>query len=559
MTEFPPSLTRHSPPWFVAVGLGVVGDLAGMIATFMPMKVILILALGDVPGFFPSFLVEGGAVFASLVLLLGAGLSGGVAWLAGVVTTRMDYGPVQRAGSTGQLADWNPEIGREAIKVRTFQTSAIVTLPVIAVLVLVSPPYLGFAAVWVGASAVGVLVKVRRSSERAPFFSGVDQFADHLTRWLRTTALVSMVGLAVITLFVAPPVLGSTAILIAAIFGRRLISAVADLVPEVTSILTTQASKRAQSIMGILVTNQPTATTVRWPIEFFASPVGFRRLGKYLEASGFARDDFAVLGAPTGPSLSLLAGVKNTASAGARQMLIRVFGTRHEEAKNRELLRRENSRQSGLFPDLVTRGGVVAGFPAIEVELDSPEVLADLSTEVTRHQAIAFQLEREVASVLAFTGDEVTAPTTLVEAEFRERLERAGRIPGAHASVCVTLIGRIGEAFEHINTVPPTLIPSTPLTLRDFYTSHTSSLCYLGGHSWSVGRMGDRWGRPEMYASLFEAVIKKHELDGTINGDAVLLNAELHALNRALQNFQLGALISAVTAVHSRLDRLKED
>ena len=559
MTELPPSLTRHSPSWSFAVGLSVVGDLTGMIATFMPMKVILILASDDVPGFFPSFLVEGGALFASVVLLLAAGLFGLVAWLAGVVIARMDRGPLQWAGSTDQLSDWKSESLQGPIKTRKFESSMVVTLPVMAVLVLVSPPYLGFAALWVAASAVGVFVLVRRSSKKTPFFSGVDQFAHTLSKWLRKTALGSMVGLALITLLVAPPVLGSTAILIVAIFGRRLIIAVADLVPEATVILTTQASKRAQSIMGSLVTNQPTATVVRWPIEFFASPVGFRRLGRHLEAAGFAREDFAVVGAPTGPSLSLVAGVKNTESSDARQLLIRVFRSQEEEARDRELLRRENSRQSGLFPDLVPQGGVVAGFPAIEVELNSPEVLADLSSAVTRDQAIAFQIQREVASVVAFAGDELSASTVFVEAEFRERLDRASRIPGAHASGCGALRGRIGEALEHVNTMPPALVPSASLTLNHFYNSHTSSLCYLGGHTWSVGRMGDRWGPTKMYEKPLRGVIKTRRLGAIINVPVVMLNAELHALHRALQGFQLGALVSAVTAVHTRLDRLKGD
>ena len=116
MTEFPPSLTKHSPQWFVVVALIVAGDLAGMLATFMPMKVVLILASGDVPGFFPDFLIDGRAVFASLVLLLVAGLFGVMAWLSGVVIARMDRGPVQWAGNSGQLSDWKSESFEEAKK-----------------------------------------------------------------------------------------------------------------------------------------------------------------------------------------------------------------------------------------------------------------------------------------------------------------------------------------------------------------------------------------------------------------------------------------------------------
>jgi hypothetical protein len=62
-----------------------------------------------------------------------------------------------------------------------------------------------------------------------------------------------------------------------------------------------------------------------------------------------------------------------------------------------------------------------------------------------------------------------------------------------------------------------------------------------------------------MYEKPLRGVIKTRRLGAIINVPVVMLNAELHALHRALQGFQLGALVSAVTAVHTRLDRLKGD
>jgi hypothetical protein len=304
--------------------------------------------------------------------------------------------------------------------------------------------------------------------------------------------------------------------------------------------------------VGSLVTNQPTAGVVRWPIEFFSSTVGARRLCGHLEAAGFARGDFAVLGSPTGPSLSLIAGPGGS----NRQLLLRVFGTRHEEARDRELLRRQHSGQSGLFPDTTPQRGVVAGFPAIEVELDTPEVLVDLDTPVPRDQAIVFQLEREVASVLAFSGDDLSAPTGFIEAEFIERLTRAARIPGPHAADCAGLTTRIGEALEHVHVLPPALVPSKPLGPNDFYKSQTDTLCYLGGHTWSVGRMGDSWGPANVFGTHLKAVQALKDSNEVLNVRAVKLNARLHDLHRALQGFQLDALSRAAQAVRTDLRRL---
>jgi hypothetical protein len=79
--------------------------------------------------------------------------------------------------------------------------------------------------------------------------------------------------------------------------------------------------------------------------------------------------------------------------------------------------------------------------------------------------------------------------------------------------------------------------------------------------------MGDRWGQPTLYEKHLKATLKRHDTEesnkdaanGVININAVMLNAELHVLHRALQGFQLGALSAAVTAVHTRLDRLTKN
>lgn len=133
------------------------------------------------------------------------------------------------------------------------------------------------------------------------------------------------------------------------------------------------------------MTNKPTAEAVRWPIEFLSSAVGSRRLGQHLEAAGFARHDFQVVSASTGCSLSLSAGPRSS-----RQLLIRVFGNQHEEVRNREQTRRQYSDALGVYSAVTPQRGVMAGFPAIEVPLNTPDVLANLDTPVDRDKAFDF-------------------------------------------------------------------------------------------------------------------------------------------------------------------------
>jgi len=68
ITSLPKSLKRHSPGWWRVVLITVVGELLAVLGTFLPMKAILILAGGGVPGFFPQFMIDAGEVFSAFFL-----------------------------------------------------------------------------------------------------------------------------------------------------------------------------------------------------------------------------------------------------------------------------------------------------------------------------------------------------------------------------------------------------------------------------------------------------------------------------------------------------------
>ena len=552
MSLLPRSLTTFSAAWWQSLVVLVIADVASMIATFMPMKVILILASGDVPGFFPQFLVDGGAVFASVVLLALAAGFGVLAWLGGLLVTQWDTG---RAGSSraehASGADWSAEAVRQATQTRGFAVSLVLVAPVSAVLLVVSPPYLGFTGLWVLASGIGVIWWVRRSSQGGPYVSGVDQVSYGLAGWLRKSALWSMVGLALVTLLVAPPSLGSTAILIAAIFGRRLIMAVADVVPRATVAVTSAASKRAEGLVGQVVTNQPTAQTVRWPIEFLSTAVGSRKWAEYVRAAGYAPRDFVVLGAPTGPSLSLLVGPDQD-----KQLLVRIFGAQHASLRDAELTRRSEAGQSGLYPVAETSRAIIAGFPALTVQLDSPSSRVDTATAPNREQVIGFQLEREIASLEALAGVS-TAVTMKTAEDYIDNLERLCRIPGDHVEPCRALIPMMPRAVELVRNVPVVLVPQRPLGPADCYVAGDQTLSFLGGVTWSVGRMGDSWGKAADYERILDAQLERHESGpGAVSPPLAALNAELGQLNRALVDFRLGQIAGLARAVQTRMGTL---
>jgi len=544
MSTLPVALQRHSGPWWWAVGITIIGDLAGMLATFLPMKAILILAGGGVPGFFPQLMIDRGEVFSALSLLAVAGVFGVTAWLAELLIRQLDRAPTTGVQAVLHSVDPRSPQVVQARKLRQFESSLVLIVPVATVLVLVSGLYLGLAVGWIVVSAVVMAERTRRTPHQAPYLSGLDHFSHNLRDWLKSSALWSMVGLALITLLVAPPPLGSTAVLIAAIFGRRLIVAVAEIVPDGTRSATS-ATSTGRKLLGSLVTNPATTTSVRWPIEFFASRPGSRILGQFLEAQGFPRNDYRVIGPPTGPSLSIVVSPSEST-----QLLLRVFATNASEARDRELYQRTTPEGYSLFPPAPAVASNIGGFPTIVVNLAHPDTLVDIDAAIPKDAQIDTQVRMEWESMLEFRNDQTVVPSDIDHLDLVDRLISVARIPGPHQAACRALVPKIPQAMEAVARVPLGLVPSTALDPAVFYVSRSGLTQFLGGPTWAVGRMGDRWGGVPAYlrrldehlAGMAESteLVSKVSEEGApvVDRDDVAYNAGLHALDRALRGFQ---------------------
>ena len=547
MNTLPSSLQRASLQWFVAVAMTVVGDLARLLATFMPMKTILILASGDVPGFFPGFLVDGGAVFAAIILLGVAAFFGFVAWLAEFVVEWMDGRPPISVSTSQPRIDPEQEVVKHVTRKRDLHASLVLTLPVMSVLVLVSIPYLILLSLWIFISGVLISWRGRFSNGMGPYFSGMDQVSHDLAKWLKKSALLSMVGLSLVTLLISPPTLGTTAILIAAIFGRRLTMAVSKSLPELTAGLTNEVAKHAGSVVVQVVTNQPKAEVAKSPSDYFSSRVGVARLGKILEARGFEPHDFKFLGAISGQSVSVLAGQKES-----EQRLFRVFGLKYEQERDRELRWRNEPHTLSPYPPGRADRLTLAGFPALEVALDTRAVTAGARSSATRPAAMRFQIEKELDGVLAL--DDLSQPRLdhVFWTELFEYLDRARRIPGSHQKDCEKLQKLLPQARDLIKTLPASLVPSRALVATDLYLARDKTVCYLGGHTWTIGRMGDAWGKVATYASALRELLDK-ETDKVVQPKLVLLNAEVHELERTLRRFRVDNLAANSKAIGALL------
>lgn len=547
MNTLPSSLQRASLQWFVAVAITVVGDLARLLATFMPMKTILILSLGDVPGFFPAFLVNGGAVFAAIILLGVAAFFGFVAWLAEFVVEWMDGKPAHSVSTAQPRIDPAQEVVKHITAKRNLHASLVLTLPVMSVLILVSIPYLILLSLWILISGVLISWRGRRSHETGPYFSGFDQVSHDLAKWLKKSALLSMVALSLVTLLISPPTFGPTAILIAAIFGRRLTVAVSKSLPELTAGFANEVAKHAGSVVAQVVTNQPKAEVAKSPSDYFSSKVGIARLGKILESRGFEPHDFQFLGAISGQSVSVLAGRKDS-----EQRLFRVFGLKYEQDRDRELRWRNEPHTLSPYPPGYADKLPVAGFPALEVALDTRAVTAGARSSATRPAAMRFQIEKELDGVLALNDLSKPRLDHVFWTELFEYLDRARRIPGRHQADCEKLRILLPQARDLIKTLPASLVPSRPLAATDLYVARDKTMCYLGGHTWTIGRMGDAWGKVATYASVLRELLDK-DTENPVQPKLVLLNGEVHELERTLRRFRLDNLAANSKAIGARL------
>jgi len=521
-----------------------------MLATFMPMKAILFLASNAVPGFFPTALVKGGPVVAALAMIVAATAFAGVAWLGNRLVTDLDEGTKKGRSQQLSLLHWNTEGALKATKEREFTTSVALVFPISLLLVVASYSYFLFTLTWIGMSAVWALLRVRRSSRVALYESGADQFSHQLAEWLRLTVLPSVVTLALITLLLAPPALGSTAILIAAIFGRRLILAVADITPQLTTKLITQASQRAPERATRLVNHQPRGTAVKKPIEFLSSPVGRQQLDRELRRLGLDPEDFKIL-APSQPFLSI-----SSFNQSGHQFLIRIFSLDSSRERDEELKLRQSLYGNLFSPSDSVRIDQFAGFPAILVELASPRLHVGSTAAVQHENIFQFQLERELESVDALSLGPVSPK--FGSKELTDQLHRMSNIPGIHREKCCNLVQRIPEIYQHLAGLPTALVPSSPLSADHFYVSADGSTRYLGGVAWVPGHMGDTWGNIAHFEDPNALTLYDSYACVAGSRTAVLLNAQMCQLHDVMRKFQISRLEPLLSRIQTSLDILSK-
>lgn len=550
-SALPKSLETRTPQWFIAVVLQATSDIAKLLATFMPMKSILILASGDVPGFFPRYLVESGPTDTVLFLLSSAIFCAGVAWGFDKVCEGLDSENFGILGKMSRPPEERQVARRRALHRRNLEVTAALAALILGLLITVSIPYLVFLNLWLVLSLAGILLKLLISSKRGPYYSGVDQLSHELASWLERTSLPSMVGLALLTLLVSPPALGSTAVLIAAIFGRRLVQALAQYLPPLATLLTNSTLTFFDNFSTNFIVNKAKSLKVESPAGFVASEIGLSRLKKSLELAGFEGDKLRLIGRVSGQSISVL-----VVSVRGTETLFRIFGSRHVDDRDRELMWRRFSGHSNPFPSAKSQSASVSGFPAITVELINDRDRYSTKRIPSKTDAIRFQIQQELSSTRETQDLELRLEYVEFWADLEELLGVTGHVADKHQSHLQAIRAILPVCKEYISLLRPSLVPSRAIQSTDLYISRSGTAVYLGGQTWSPGLMGSAWLDTKGYARVL-CELSKH-YPATFNPEIVMLNADLHSLERVLRHFRFEAIPSYSRTLRARVDKISQ-
>lgn len=521
------------------VALGVFADLSGTLATFMPMKSVFILGAGDVPGFFPEFLIAAGPAAVAMLLVGGAGV---LAYTSGLASRAL-----KNSDSPGSLDGGNPF----ALFVKNQITPAdsgrrerqidVALLIVIAIVVsLASWVFLVFTLLWLAGVLLVMALRLRNTPRQAPFVSGADALAHHAVRFITSSALWSTVMIAIASLLVFEPPLGLTGILLAAVFGRRFQQIAAKQISHAPQSVTPQSSG-VLSPFG-LVTNAGGSSSVSIPYDYLTTTVGMRVFRATLRDWGINGDDFRIVGQPRRESLSIVAGL----SSDNPPLLLRIFGTAYENRRGEELTLRTNPHPVDLFGTEHAEPAVIAGFPAIRIPLDTPELVPDLTQTPRSENVIAWQTHIEALSQIHMKA---TDSATVVENlklfldTLEEQLNAAAQLPGPAQQPLSAVLRQLPQIKTRLSDIHPCLVPEKPLGAADFYVGETGKLQFLGERRWQLGAPGETWGRPDQYAKAWASHL---ENDESLPGDLPLItiHAHLRRLHDALSGRSLNKAAS---------------
>ena len=490
------------------VTLELIAILAGTFGTFMPMKAILILGSGEVPGFFPDILAQAGSVAAAVFILTVSAAMGGLAYLCTKTVadirvaktirnnggTSLDHRDIRSVSPNGQ-GDSDP-----------FAEFMVVLLFGL-LLAWVSLPFLLGTAAWIGIALAWIKLAQKRTVQSGHNNSSTSFVGLEFSRMIRRSLLPSSIIISLVSLLISEPRLGVTGALLAIIVGRRFQIAVT----RVASIPLTRSGSTSNA--GLDETGNPANLAREQSLAAkLALPRAIDDLESLLVPRGIRLEECALITAPNARQQVTLVP---TGSTSDRYFFWRLFGAKSRHIRALELVFRTSGAPVSLFP-----GEEVTQYDFGEVlvlEIACVDPLRDsIEVEDAEIRRWYRTLVEECTRSKEFQAWAQEHATPFPAEQLTEMLDAAQRTPGIHVGTFALLQEALPSITEELSRRPYCWVKSGDMQRSAFLRRVDGGLVVAAPQGWAVGQVGDsRKGRGKKERTMVD-----EEVTGAVDADA---------------------------------------
>lgn len=469
-------------PWIVllvAILINVSSSILGTLATFLPMKSVLILGSNEVPSFFPRPVRELDPLWVALLLLIAAG----------IFSVLSSLGERSTRWLSTALPSSDIRRGHRIVSRRTIRSGAttLFLLTVWALLLYISWIFAVLLILWMLAISGFAVVQEKASDDGRAYPPRPKEFRFGIAGKIKDTALWSSVLLAVLTLIVSEPRFGLTGILLSTVFVRKFQLSFSTLL----NLRATDGDTRAFGDRGPAARGASGNIGRLHPLSYFSTRQGLTALRKFLSSRGIGPDDFQILDSKSEDSLTIVAGNSSLPIS----MTYRILGRRKNAAAEDEFIfRTSDFFVSPYGPSEVSLKNL-DGFPIIEIqsERNMREHVSVAQLSQVDIDSWVFTLEKRCLESQEFQFQNRSRADKNYGKSLIDSLERLSVFPGEYQDDCRELVTALRVFSNEIGSGPFVWVPNRALKPSDFIGANHHELEMVAFPGWSLGLLGENW------------------------------------------------------------------
>lgn len=452
------------------------------LATFMPMKAILMLASDTVPGFFPSAFVTAGPLVTAVVLIA---VSAALGLSSGLTRKLAAHARVVQAVTSHSGASLAPDDLQRVTRARFMAEDRAVEVVIVllfgTLLAAISVPFLLGTIAWLAIAYAWVSGRLRFSVRDAATAHHQGNPRARYLRLIRSSVLPSSIVISLLVLLVSEPRLGVTGALLSVVVGRRFQLAAATLLPrgvptgnERQQDTSPGSPRRRQGQPRVVAQLLPTRDGTR--------------LDQYLGTRGIRLDECEIVGGGAHQNVLTLV------STGSTSTYWRVFTREAWHMRALELSFRESPAPVSLFEGESVRSIDVGSLALLEISCPSEIMAGEPLTRRSFHRWHSRLSQRCAASVdFQHWADDKESP--FPEAELSELLALAATVPGAHQWDLAAAQSLMASANDLLCNRPYCWIPMMGSPWSGMVQRSSGHASVSSPMGWAIGRVGDPLAR----------------------------------------------------------------